>query len=56
MTLSQIARDAGISTDEALALLKARGITAYENDSIRTIADKNNKKPFEIADMIKKKK
>lgn len=55
MSLSQLARDVGISPAEALERLKAHGLTAQENETIRAIADKNNRRPFEIVDIIKKK-
>jgi hypothetical protein len=52
-TLSEIATQLGLTTEEALGRLRAEKFEAEPQDTIRTIASRRNMKPFEVVELLK---
>jgi hypothetical protein len=52
-TLSEIAPQLGLTTEEALGRLRAEKFEAEPQDTIRTIASRRNRKPFEVVELLK---
>ena len=55
-TLSEIAPQLGLTTEEALGRLHAQKFEAEPQDTIRTIASRRNMKPFEVVELLKENK
>ena len=53
MTLQQCCEGLAVPLDEGIARLKRAGIEAAGNELLRIIAQRANKTPSEIADLIK---
>lgn len=51
-TLSQVCEEMDLSPQEAIDILKAAGITASADETIRTIADNNNIHPSQIRQLL----
>lgn len=56
MSVQQCCDNVGIPVVDGIARLKEAGITAAENEVLRTIAERENKTPSEIAEIIQEKK
>jgi hypothetical protein len=52
-TLAQFCADEGIEVAVALARLKAGGITAGENHTLRELATAGGRKPYALPDLIR---
>jgi hypothetical protein len=52
-TLSEIAPQLGLTTEEALGRLRAEKFEAEPQDTIRTIASRRSMKPFEVVALLK---
>jgi hypothetical protein len=52
-TLSEIAAQLGLTTEEALGRLRAEKFEAEPQDTVRTIAARRNVKPFEVVELLK---
>ena len=52
-SLEQVVGELGIPVEDAIGILKSKGITAKKDESIKTIAENNGKKPFEIVNLLK---
>jgi hypothetical protein len=55
-SLEQVAAEIDMSVEDAVKILESSGITAKKDDLIKTIAEKNGKKPYEIVNFLKDKK
>jgi hypothetical protein len=55
-TLTEIAPQLGLTTEEALGRLHAQRFEAEPQDTIRTIASRRNMKPFEVVELLKENK
>ncbi len=52
-TLAQFAGENGISVEDAVRILAARGIEAKANDVMRDIAERSGRKPYELLEILK---
>ncbi len=55
-TIYTIAEENGISVEQALSILRDNGITAKKDEKLKDIAERVNKTPYEIAEIIAKSK
>lgn len=55
MSIEEVCNNNGITIEEGLARLKNNNINAQAADNVRTIALKNNLKPFDLVNIIKGK-
>ena len=55
-SLEQIAAELEMSVEDAVKILESSGITAKKDDQIKTIAEENGKRPYEIVNLLKDKK
>ncbi len=53
-TIAEVAREIGLTTNQTLAILKAQGMEADPQETVRTLADRVGKRPFEIVEILKK--
>jgi biotin operon repressor len=53
-TIAEVAREIGLTTNQTLAILKAEGMEADPQETVRTLADRVGKRPFEIVEILKK--
>ena len=53
MTLAEASKHAGVTPDAALSNLKAKGVEAKADDSMRAIADTKGVTPADVFGMIK---
>lgn len=51
-TIEQICSEMNLSTEEGIARLKAKGISAEQDEKLKDIASRNNTTPVEIANLI----
>jgi len=52
-SLEQVAVELDMSAEGAVKILESNGITARKEDLIKTIAENNGKRPFEIVNLLK---
>jgi hypothetical protein len=55
-SLEQVAAELEMPVEEAVEILESRGIRAKKDDLIKTIAEENEKRPYEIVNLLKDKK
>lgn len=52
-TLAETASDYGLTVDDALRKLAARGIEASGDEKMRDIADRSKMKPYELLEILR---
>jgi hypothetical protein len=55
-TLAELAGEYGLTTEDALRSLAAKGIEAGADEKMREIADRSGKKPYELIEILKGEK
>jgi len=52
-TVEDIAKDLGIHVEKAVEILRSKGISVKKGDTLKTVADRYDKRPVEIVELIK---